>query len=139
LFFHIVIDVFSLLDEINELRENDVIIDDFSKLWEMPRKPFLQSHAKSVNVFVQLLNQGNGLNDWFVLPVYVGSALLAGVGMTQTKLGASDILVFDLLHDLDEMSSNSSLEFGDRFIVGSGDSGFSEDPKKKIRVRNTLN
>jgi hypothetical protein len=84
LFFHFVSDVFSLLNEIDKLGENVVIIDDSSQLWEMPREPFLESHHKSVNVFIQLLNKSDCLNNWFVLPVDISGALLSGKGMTKT-------------------------------------------------------
>ena len=133
LFFHIVIDVLSLFNEIDQLGENDVVIDDFSQLWEVPREPLFESHAKSVNVLVQLLNQSNGLNNWFVLPVDVSGALLSGVRVPKTQLGSSDVLFFDLLHDLDEVRSDSSLEFGDGLVERSGNAGFREDPIEKTQ------
>jgi len=53
--------------------------------------------------------------------------------MTETQLSLSDIIVFDLLHDLGEMSSAASLELRDGFIERSGDSSFSEDSKQNMR------
>tara|TARA_B110000285_G_C14926903_1_gene515440 strand:+ start:93 stop:647 length:555 start_codon:yes stop_codon:yes gene_type:complete len=52
LFFHFVSDIISLFHQKDEFREDIVFIDDFSKLREMPRVPLLQSHNKSINVFI---------------------------------------------------------------------------------------
>jgi len=108
LFFHFVIDQLSVFDEVHKLRENSVVIDDFGQLREVPREPLLQAHAEGVDVLVQLLDQGNGLNNGFVLPVHVGRALLSRERVTQSQLGASHVFVFNFLHDLDEMSLHSS-------------------------------
>lgn len=62
----------------------------------MPREPFLQAHAKSINVFIKLLNQSNSLNDRFVLPVHIGGALGTRETMTKTELSASDILLLEI-------------------------------------------
>lgn len=94
----------------------------------MPREPFFKSHAKCVDVFVHLLNKGNGLNNWFVLPVYIGSTLLSGESVTKTELGSLNIVIFNLLHDLDEVSLDSSLEFRDGLVEGGGDSSLLENP-----------
>ena len=104
-----------------------VVIDDFNKLWEMPSVPFLQSHTKRIDILIQLLNKSNGLNNWFILPVYICGALLSGIAMTKTELCSSHILIFDLLHDLDKVCSDTSLELSNRLIEGCSKSGFSEN------------
>ena len=53
--------------------------------------------------------------------------------MTKTQLSLSNIIIFDLLHDLGEMGSAASLELLNGFIERSGDSGFSENSKQNMR------
>lgn len=113
LFFHLVIDILSVADEVHQLSENSVVIDDFGELREVPRKPFFEPHAKCVNVFVQLLNESNGLNNRFVLPVHISRALLSGERVTETQLGSSQIFFFHLFHDLDEVCPDASLQLSD--------------------------
>ena len=116
----------------NELGEDLVVIDDFGQLGEVPREPFFKPHAEGVNVLVQLLDQSNCLNNGFVLPVYVGGALLAGEGVAQTELGSSHILIIDLLHNLDKVRLDASHKLGDGLVERSGDAGFSEKPIRLV-------
>jgi len=37
--------------------------------------------------------------------------------MSQTELCSSDVCLFDLLHDLDEMASDASLELSNGLVV----------------------
>ena len=96
----------------------------------MPRVPLLQSHTKSVDIFIQLLNKSNGLNDWFVLPVDVGGALVSGEAVTKTELGSLDIIVLNLLHDFHEVSSNSSVQLANGVVESGGETGLGKDSKK---------
>ena len=132
LFFHFVSGILPRLEQVNELGEDLVVIDDFGQLGEVPREPFFEPHAEGVYVLVQLLDQSNCLNNGFVLPVYVGGALLAREGVAQTKLGSSHILVVDFLHDLDKVRLDSSHKLGDGLIERSGDAGFSEEPIRLV-------
>jgi len=74
-----------------------------------------------------LLDQSNGLNNWFILPVDVGGTLLSGESVTKTELSSLHILILDFLHNLDEVSLDSSLELSDGLVEGSGDASFLED------------
>jgi hypothetical protein len=47
----------------------------------MPGKPFFDSHGKLVLVFVHLLDDGDGLNDGFVLSVYIELDVVSGIGV----------------------------------------------------------
>ena len=145
LFFHFVSDVISLFHQKDEFREDIVFIDDFSKLWEVPRVPLLQSHNKSINILIKLLNQSDCLDNWFVLPVNIGGALGSRETMAQTQLGSGHVLVRKLLHDFHEVSSNSSVQLDDG-VVESGrkasrseKSIIKEQNKSNIRAFVTLN
>lgn len=138
--FHFVIDIVSFFNEEDKLRENTIVVDDSCELREVPRVPLLESHAESIDVFVQLLNERDGLHNWFVLPVHVGRTFLAGVGVTQTQLRSFHIVVLNLFHDLDEVSLDSSLELSDGLVERSCDSSFLEDPiVRLVRLINTRN
>jgi hypothetical protein len=97
----------------------------------MPGEPFLESHAKSVDVFVELLNKGNSLNNGLILPVHVGRALLSGVRVTKTELGSLHVIVLNLLHYFDEVGLYSSLKFSDGFVERGSDSSLGEDSIKR--------
>lgn len=83
-FFHFVSNIVTLFNLVDQLCENNVVIDDFCKLWEMPWEPFFQTHNKSIDILVHLLNKGNGLNNWFVLPVDVLCTSVSWEAMTKT-------------------------------------------------------
>jgi hypothetical protein len=95
----------------------------------MPRVPLLQSHTESIDVFVQLLNKSNGLNNWFVLPVDIGGALVSGETVTKTELGSLDIIILNFLHDFHEVSSNSSVQLANGVVESGGKPGLGEDSK----------
>ena len=109
-----------------------VVINDFCKLWEVPREPLFKSHAKSINIFVQLLDESNGLNNWFILPIYICGALLPGVGMAKTELCPLHIIIINLFHNFDEMGLDASHELCDGIVVGGGDACFRENSKKLV-------
>ena len=101
-------DVFTLLDEMNDLGKDVTVSNDLSKLGEMPREPFLESHDEGVDVLVHCLDKSDGLNDGLILSVNVSLALLSGVLMGKTELGAGHVLVTELLEKLGDVGSDSS-------------------------------
>ena len=68
----------------DDLTENGVVSDNFSKLGEVPWEPLLKAHDEGVDVLVHGLNKSNGLDDGFVLSVNIGGALLSWVLMGKT-------------------------------------------------------
>ena len=101
----------------------------------MPREPLLQSHTKSVDIFIQLLDKSNGLNNWLVLPVDIGGALVSGETMSKTELGSSHICFLNLLHDFDEVSSHSSVQLSNGVVESCGETGLGEDSKKLTKIK----
>jgi len=51
------------------------------KISYMPRKPFFYSHGKLILVFIHLLNNGNSLNNRFVLSIHIKLNIVSGKGM----------------------------------------------------------
>lgn len=82
-------------EQVDQLGVDLVIIDELGELWEVPGEPLLQPHAESVDIFVKLLDQGNSLDDWLILTVNIGSALVSGVAVTKTELCSLDIVLVD--------------------------------------------
>jgi hypothetical protein len=101
----------------------------------MPREPLLQSHTKSVDIFIQLLDKSNGLNNWLVLPVDVGGTLVSRETMSKTELGSSHICFLNLLHYFDEMSSHSSVQLSNGVVESCGETGLGEDSKKLTNIK----
>ena len=100
----------------------------------MPREPLLQSHTKSVDVFIQLLDKSNGLNNWLVLPVHVGGALVSGETVTKTQLGSLHVLILNFLHDFHEVGSDSSVQFRNGVVESRSETGLGKDPKKSTKI-----
>ena len=46
--------------------KHEVVADDLLKLWEVPAIPFFNSHRKSVDIFIHLIEKSNRLNDHVV-------------------------------------------------------------------------
>lgn len=56
-------------------------------LWYRIKKNLPNAHGKSVDVFVQLVQQGDGLDDHVVRPVDVEFDFGSGVAVAQPQLG----------------------------------------------------
>lgn len=65
------------------------------------------THGEGVDVFVQLIQQGNGLDDHVVRPVDVKFDFGSGVAMTKTKLGLGGSQGSQALHQGVEMQSDT--------------------------------
>lgn len=63
-----------------------VVGDDADELGEVPSVPLAHAHGKSVDVLVELVEEGDGLDDHVVGAVDVELYLGARVGVTKTKL-----------------------------------------------------
>jgi len=94
-----------------------------------------------------LLNKGNGLNNWFILPVHISGTLVSREAMTKTELGSSHIIILNLLHDFDKMGSDSSVKLSDGVVVSGSESSSSKnflshlwvgDTKQKLLLFGTL-
>lgn len=55
--------LFSHADMLDQLRVDQIIGDNLGKLREMPAVPLLQSHCIVVDLFVKIVQKGNGLDD----------------------------------------------------------------------------
>ena len=111
----------SVFDEVNDLGVDVVVSDDSGKLREVPGEPFLQPHAESVDVFVELLDEGDGLDDGFVVPVNILGASVSRVGVSETELSSLDLIILQLLQNLVEVHSTSSDQLSDGLVVRSSD------------------
>ena len=54
------------LDERGALSEQEVVLDEFLELGEVPRVPLPHAHREGVDVLVHLIQQGDGLDDHVV-------------------------------------------------------------------------
>lgn len=76
----------------------------------MPRVPFLNSHGKSIDIFVKQLEQTNGLNDGLILSVNIKGDFVSGeeMGQTQPRLFQFYVLEFFMLQEIQEVLSDST-------------------------------
>lgn len=63
----------------------------------MPGVPLFNSHGKGVNIFIQLFQQTDGLDDGFVLSVYIKWDLVAGESVAQTQPGMLQVYFLELV------------------------------------------
>ena len=64
-----------------------VVVTDSDHFWEVVAVPFSDSHGEGVNVFVELIDQCDGLDDHVVLSVNVEPKFGSRVTMRETSLG----------------------------------------------------
>jgi len=110
-----------------KLGKYNVIVHDSGELGESPWEPFLQAHAESVNVFIKLFNQSDGLSDGLILSVNIKSAFLTRELMTETKLSFSKILLRDFFDDLGEVGADSTEHFNNSVVIAGSDAGCCKD------------
>jgi hypothetical protein len=84
-----------------------------------------------------LLNKSNGLNNWFVLPVDVGGALVSGEAVTKTELGSLDIIILNFFHDFHEVSSDSSVQLRNGVVESGGEASLGKDSIKGLNKLRT--
>lgn len=79
---------FMYLDVCSTPGEHVVVLDQLTQLWEMPAVPFTNSHSERVEVFVELVQQADALDDHVVRPCGVHLHLL---GSPHIRVSASAI------------------------------------------------
>lgn len=88
--------------------------DTVQKIWVLNSKPLVRinenlpnTHGKGVDVFVQLVQQGDGLDDHVVRPVDVEFDFGSGVAVTQAKLGLGGSQASQALHQGVEVQTDA--------------------------------
>jgi hypothetical protein len=82
----------------------------------MPSVPLAHSHRKGVEIFVKLIQEGNGLDDHIVSTTRIKFHFGTRVRVTETQLGLLQATVSQHFHKFGEMSSNGTKDFADGFI-----------------------
>ena len=54
-------------EQSNELSVDFIVSDDLSEFREVPSVPFLDSHAKSIDVLVELFENSDTVDNWLIL------------------------------------------------------------------------
>ena len=54
------------LDESSRLGEEEIVLDNIFQFRKMPTVPFSHTHRESVDIFIHLVQQRDGLNDHVV-------------------------------------------------------------------------
>lgn len=109
----LVLEVNLISELLEELNVDFVFSDNLGQLGEMPSVPFLYSHGKGVEVLVELFENGDTLDDWFILSVDIEADSVSGPAVSKTQLGSDEVIVLEilLLQVLMEVSSDSSEQF----------------------------
>ena len=76
----------------NKFSVDCVVVDNLCHFREVPCEPLLEPHTERIDVFVQLLNKGNSLDDWLILSVDILSTSCAGITMAETELSSFDVV-----------------------------------------------
>jgi hypothetical protein len=97
-----------VLDEESDLGVALVVRDNLDELREVPRVPFADSHGESVDSLVELVQDGNSLDDVVVVTLDGKLHLGTGVGVTKTELGGVHITLAQLLQQLAGVETNTT-------------------------------
>ena len=74
------------LDELRAARKHVVILDDRLELREMPAVPFLDTHRKCIEVFVELIQESDALDNHIIRTTGIKLDARTRVGMAETEL-----------------------------------------------------
>lgn len=85
-----------------------VVGNNFDELWEVVGVPLPDPHGKRIDVFVQLVKQGDTLDDHVVHTVHVELDLGSGVAVSKTQLGLARGLDSETLHHVVEVVTDAS-------------------------------
>lgn len=110
-FREVIISEINLVSELlDKLNIDFIFSDNLSQLGKMPSVPFLNSHGESVEVLVELFQDGDTLDDWLILSVDIETDSVSGPTVGKTQLGSDEIIILEvlLLKVEREMSSDSS-------------------------------
>jgi hypothetical protein len=77
-----------------------VLRNNLDEFGEVPRVPFTYAHGECVDGLVELVEDGDGLNDMIVVLLDGELDLGSGVGMTKTQLCSACVAFSELLQEL---------------------------------------
>ena len=90
-----------------------VVGNDADELGEVPAVPLANAHGARVDTLVESIESGNALDDVVVVLVDGELDLGAGVGVTETELGAVDVTVLEALEELAGVGADAAKEGSD--------------------------
>ena len=99
-----------VLDEQGELGVTLVVGDNLDELGEVPGVPFADAHGEGVDGLVELVENGNGLDDVVVVTLNGELYLGTGVGVTKTELGGVHVTLAQLLEELGGVETDTTEE-----------------------------
>lgn len=126
--------VLAALQQVNNASVQDVVIQDLDELGEVPRVPLTNTHGECVDVLVQLVQQGDALNDHVIGLVDVELNLGTRVRVSETTLGCDEVGDFDVLtseglEESGEVHANATQE------LEGGGSSLNTDKRKCVNTR----
>lgn len=88
-----------------------VVWDEFDEFGEVIAVPLSYAHSEQVDVFVELVEEGDGLYDHVVYTVDVELQFSAGVGVAKTELGFNEVSSVEALEKLWCMEADPAKDF----------------------------
>mmetsp|Transcript_37818 Transcript_37818/g.120569 ORF Transcript_37818/g.120569 Transcript_37818/m.120569 type:complete len:527 (-) Transcript_37818:138-1718(-) len=104
-----------------DLRICDVVRNNLGQFREVPRIPFADTHRERVDVLVQVVQQGDAIDDGLILPVRVQLHAVAAEGVTQAEAGLVKVQLTEVLDELMEVRSAAPEQLTDTLAVGDGE------------------
>lgn len=98
-------------EEVNNLGVLVVVGNDPDELGEVPSVPFSDSHRESVDIFVELVEECDSLDNHVVRSVDVELYFGARVGVTETELRTFRVAFFETCEELLLVETDSTEEF----------------------------
>lgn len=132
-----------VLDKQSKLGVPLVVRHNLDKFREMPRVPFSNTHRECVDRLVELIEDGNSLDDVVVVTLHGELDLGTRVSVTKTKLGSVHVSLTKLLQHFRGMQSKPTKHVLDN-LAGVTSLAFNEsecglDTSSKSLIRKTKN
>lgn len=109
-----------VLDEKGHLSITLIVGDNLDQLGEVPRVPLAHTHRESVDGLVELVQNGNSLDDVVVVTLHRELDLGTRVSVTKTQLGSAHITLTELLQQLVGMETDPTEQILNDFTSVAG-------------------
>jgi len=126
-----------VFDQFAEASEFAVIGNDLDQFGEMPRVPFSASHGEGIEIFIQLIQERDTLDDHVIDSIDIEFDLGSRVSVSETSLRLEEITFLEFFDELFEMNSDASDEFHDFDSSLARDAQVLRNGSGKLVIKNT--
>mmetsp|Transcript_71989 Transcript_71989/g.158972 ORF Transcript_71989/g.158972 Transcript_71989/m.158972 type:complete len:327 (+) Transcript_71989:757-1737(+) len=108
-------------NNLGNLGIGDVVCDDPRELWKVPGVPLTNTHGEGVDVLVQVVQQGNGVHNGFVLTIGIQLHPMPAESVAKAKTCLIQVVLTQVLHQTVEVHAAPAEQLLHRLAVSDGE------------------